>query len=310
MKTLRPIPAEDTLPDIAPLKAVSGIPADETLVDVAPVSVRNSDRPVTQAKGDCTFVCASGFSGRALSGSARRESASRSAWRRWYPPCRAALDFAAALVLLILSAPVVLLAMALVRLTSRGPAIYSQTRLGKGGRLYTIYKLRSMYQNCERKSGPCWSRPGDPRVTPVGRGLRLTHIDELPQLWNVLRGDMSLIGPRPERPEIAKQLERDVPRYSQRLRVRPGITGFAQVQLPADSDIPGVRRKVAFDLHYIETMSLWLDLRILVCTGLKVLGVPLPVLRMVFTGPPKIDLAEFVDIPARADEVLTQAQPA
>src|SRR5687768_12223422 len=160
MKTLRPVPADDTLPDIAPLKAVGGIPADETLIDFAPPPVRNSEESAARAKEQSRDARASVFSGVNSSLPDRGKPASFGPRHPWYPPCRAALDFAAALVLLILSAPVVLLAMALVRLTSRGAAIYSQTRLGKGGRLYTIYKLRSMYEDCERKTGPCWSRPG------------------------------------------------------------------------------------------------------------------------------------------------------
>src|SRR5262249_29092378 len=109
-----------------------------------------------------------------------------------------ALDFLVALALLLLATPVILVCAALVRLTSRGPAFYSQLRLGRHGRPFRIYKLRTMAHDCEKAGGAQWSRPGDPRVTPLGRFLRKTHLDELPQLWNVLRGDMSLVGPRPE----------------------------------------------------------------------------------------------------------------
>src|SRR5262249_17904057 len=152
------------------------------------------------------------------------------------------------LVLLAPSAVLILYAMALVRLTSRGSAIYRQTRLGLNGRPFTIYKIRTMYHDSERLTGPQWSRPGDPRVTPIGRILRATHIDELPQLWNVLRGEMSLVGPRPERPELAAGLERELPSYRDRLAVRPGVTGLAQVQLPPDTDVESVRRKLAYDI--------------------------------------------------------------
>src|SRR5262249_22636851 len=117
----------------------------------------------------------------------------------WYDPCKAVIEFSACLVMLVLAAPVVLLAAVLVKLTSRGPAFYTKTRLGQGGREYTIYKLRTMFHDCERHSGARWSTAGDPRITSVGRWLRRSHVDELPQLWNVLRGDMSLVGPRPER---------------------------------------------------------------------------------------------------------------
>ena len=139
-----------------------------------------------------------------------------------YLPFRAGVEFVAALVLIVVSAPVIFLAAAVVRLTSPGRAFYAQTRLGYGGRVYTMYKIRSMYDDCERYSGPCWASEDDPRVTPVGRFLRATHIDELPQLVNVLWGEMSLIGPRPERPELVPDLERDIPRYRERLGVRPG----------------------------------------------------------------------------------------
>ena len=151
--------------------------------------------------------------------------------------------------------------MLLVRLTSRGPAVYTQKRLGYNGRVFTIYKIRTMYLGSE-PDGARWSLPGDPRVTPVGRFLRWSHLDELPQLLNVLRGEMSLIGPRPERPEIVAQLEKSLPEYRLRLLVRPGVTGLAQVLQPPDTDLNSVRRKLNFDMYYISRMSPWLDVRI------------------------------------------------
>ena len=191
-----------------------------------------------------------------------------------YLACKGALDFVLAALVLVLSAPAVLVAVVLVRLTSRGPVFYSQTRLGLGGRPYTIWKIRTMHHNCESRSGPQWSKPGDPRITPFGRILRKTHLDELPQLWNVFRGEMSLVGPRPERPEFVPQLERVIPHYRRRLEVRPGMTGLAQIQLPADTDLASVRIKLAYDLYYVEHAAFWLDLRILVGTIFYVLGVP------------------------------------
>jgi lipopolysaccharide/colanic/teichoic acid biosynthesis glycosyltransferase len=181
---------------------------------------------------------------------------------------------AAALVLVILAAPLLLLSALLVKLTSRGPAFYTQTRIGRNGKLFTIYKVRTMVHDCESLTGPRWAMPEDPRVTRVGHFLRRTHLDELPQLFNVLRGDMSLIGPRPERPEFVPKLERAVPRYRERLAIRPGITGLAQVHLPPDTDIDSVRRKLAYDLYYIQKMNVWLDLRILVATVFYSLGNP------------------------------------
>ncbi len=192
----------------------------------------------------------------------------------WYPPVKALFDFLLALLLCLPTLPVLLLAAAAVRLTSRGPAFYTQTRVGRSGRPFVIYKLRTMVHNCESLTGPRWSVPGDPRVTPVGRLLRLTHLDELPQLLNVLRGEMSLVGPRPERPEFLPELERELPAYSLRLALRPGVTGLAQVQLPPDTDIGSVRRKLAHDLYYVRHLGPWLDLRILLCTALYALGVP------------------------------------
>jgi lipopolysaccharide/colanic/teichoic acid biosynthesis glycosyltransferase len=191
----------------------------------------------------------------------------------WYASLKVLFDYLVASVLLVLTSPLILASMALVRLTSRGPAIYRQTRLGRDGQPFMIYKIRSMVHDCERESGPCWAKAGDSRITPVGAFLRRTHLDELPQLWNVLRGEMSLVGPRPERPEFVGQLERALPNYRERVRIRPGITGLAQVQLPADSDLESVRRKLACDLLYIDRMSPTLDLRILAATLTKVLGV-------------------------------------
>lgn len=192
----------------------------------------------------------------------------------WYAPLKLMCDYIVACVLLIVAAPLILILMGFVRLTSRGPAIYRQKRLGRNGKPFMIYKIRSMAHDCERVSGPRWATAGDSRITPVGVILRRTHLDELPQLWNVLRGEMSLIGPRPERPEFTVQLERALPDYRERTRIRPGITGLAQVQLPADSDLESVRRKLACDLLYIERMNPALDLCILAATLMKVLGVP------------------------------------
>jgi lipopolysaccharide/colanic/teichoic acid biosynthesis glycosyltransferase len=181
-------------------------------------------------------------------------------------------EFLLALVLLLFASPLILLILVLVKLSSRGPAIYSQRRIGLGGRPFTIYKIRTMYEDSER-DGPTWSVPGDPRVTPIGSVLRLTHLDELPQLINVLMGEMSLVGPRPERPEFVEQLERDLPGYRRRLAVRPGVTGLAQVQQPPDTDLDSVRRKLNYDLCYVERIGPWLDARLIAGTALKCVGV-------------------------------------
>jgi len=187
---------------------------------------------------------------------------------------KAIIDYLSAILLLIPAAPLMLISMIVVRLTSRGPVIYTQTRLGHGGRPYTIFKIRTMNALSEQATGACWSVANDPRVTPVGRFLRRTHLDELPQLVNVLRGEMSLVGPRPERPEFVGQLEAALPRYRERLAVRPGVTGLAQVQLPPDTDLSSVSRKLVCDIYYIEHMTLWLDARITICTALGLVGIP------------------------------------
>jgi len=191
----------------------------------------------------------------------------------------------AAIAMLAISWPLILALMALVRLTSRGPALYKQVRLGLNGRPYLILKLRTMFHDCERSTGPQWAKARDPRATPLGRILRATHLDELPQLWNVVRGEMSLVGPRPERPEFVSELERVIPNYRERLRVRPGITGLAQVQLPPDEDVDSVARKVAYDVYYVERINLWLDLRILAGTALKMAGISYTCIRLLVALP-------------------------
>jgi lipopolysaccharide/colanic/teichoic acid biosynthesis glycosyltransferase len=183
----------------------------------------------------------------------------------WYLRGKVVTDTLIATLLTIPAIPVILLAALIVRLTSRGPAFYSQTRVGAGGKPFTIWKLRSMVVDSE-KNGAQWCVKGDPRVTAVGWFLRKSHIDELPQLLNVLRGEMSLIGPRPERPEFVPQLEAVLPAYRSRLEVKPGVSGLAQVQLPPDTDLDSVRRKLAHDLYYVRNLSIWLDIKLLIAT--------------------------------------------
>jgi lipopolysaccharide/colanic/teichoic acid biosynthesis glycosyltransferase len=197
----------------------------------------------------------------------------------FYQPIRRLLDFSLAFVLTLIATPIVLLAALIVRLTSRGPAFYTQVRAGKHGKPFTIFKLRTMIHNCESLTGPRWTIPGDPRVTPIGWLLRRTHIDELPQLLNVLKGEMSLIGPRPERPEFVAELEHVIDGYAERHEVLPGITGLAQVQLAPDTDTESVRRKLVFDLYYVRHMSFGLDVRIMLATALHMLGVSFRRLR-------------------------------
>jgi exopolysaccharide biosynthesis polyprenyl glycosylphosphotransferase len=184
------------------------------------------------------------------------------AWR-----AKAVLDYVLALLLAALAAPVCLLAMLAIALTSPGPVLYRQLRVGRRGRPFTILKLRTMRQDAEAASGPTLAANGDRRVTRVGRLLRATRIDELPQLVNVLNGTMSLVGPRPERPEFAARHQREIPGYGERWLVKPGLTGLAQVRGEYHTPTP---YKLKYDLAYIYNYSLLLDLRILVET-LKVL---------------------------------------
>jgi lipopolysaccharide/colanic/teichoic acid biosynthesis glycosyltransferase len=183
-----------------------------------------------------------------------------------------ACDLLIGFAISIVAIPVIAAAWAIVRLTSSGPGFYSQLRVGWNGRVFRIYKIRTLYHNCEAVSGVMWSTKNDPRVTFVGRFLRKFHVDELPQLWNVLRGDMSLVGPRPERPEFVGLLAAEIPGYTERLMVRPGVTGLAQIQLPPDTDIDSVRRKLIFDQCYVRTGGVWLDLRIMLGTVVYLLG--------------------------------------
>jgi lipopolysaccharide/colanic/teichoic acid biosynthesis glycosyltransferase len=246
-------------------------------------------------------------------------SLQQSFWPRrpiWYGPCKTAVEFCACLAMLILAAPIVLMAAVLVKLTSRGPAFYTQTRLGLDGREYTIYKLRSMFHNCERQSGARWSTTGDPRITPLGRWLRRLHIDELPQLWNVLRGDMSLVGPRPERPEFIPHLEEALPLYRFRRAVLPGVTGLAQVQLPPDTDLESVRCKLAYDLYYVYNANPWLDLQLLAATAIHVVGVPYALIGK-FLCLPRGEIVERtyqsltaeLRTPCQADSAVTNPAP-
>lgn len=164
--------------------------------------------------------------------------------------------------LILLLLPLMVSVGVAIVLESRGPVFYSQVRTGRQGRPFRVYKFRSMVQNAEAQGSPRWASQKDPRITRVGKLIRLTRIDELPQLWNVLRGDMSLIGPRPERPEFDMDLERIIPYYRTRYLLAPGITGWAQVKYPYGASIQDAYEKLSYDLYYIKNYSLFLDLAI------------------------------------------------
>lgn len=182
------------------------------------------------------------------------------------------LDRVLAMALLIAGFPLIILLIVLVRLTSKGPGVYCQTRVGKGRRIFTMYKIRTMRSGAEDRTGPVWTEIADSRITPVGRFLRKTHLDELPQLLNVAKGEMSLIGPRPERPEFVTVLTKQVPNYLKRLAVKPGITGLAQINLDPDVDVESVFAKLVLDLEYIRHATLLFDVRMLVVTLAHLLG--------------------------------------
>ena len=194
--------------------------------------------------------------------------------------------------LLIPGTPIIALLVLVVRLTSPGPGIYRQCRVGQHGKIFWLYKIRTMVHGAERRTGPAWAQPDDPRITRVGSVLRKLHLDEFPQLFNVLRGDMTLIGPRPERPEFVQVLHRQVPGYLNRLVIRPGISGLAQVNLPPDMDLESVRRKLALDIEYIATASPLLDFRLLCCTASHLLGIPGDVAMRVFRLTRNPDVAQ------------------
>jgi sugar transferase (PEP-CTERM system associated) len=177
-----------------------------------------------------------------------------------------ATDVCLALIGLVLAAPMMLVAAVAIKLTSPGSILYQQRRVGKDGAVFTIYKFRSMGVDAEQGTGAVWSTSGDPRVTPIGRIMRRTRIDELPQIWNVLKGDMSVVGPRPERPEFVSELTKSIPFYGQRHVVRPGLTGWAQVRHAYGSSVEDALQKLQYDLFYIKHMSVALDLFIVFAT--------------------------------------------
>jgi sugar transferase (PEP-CTERM system associated) len=176
------------------------------------------------------------------------------------------VDVALSLLGLLLALPVMALVAAAVKLESRGPALFRQPRLGQNGRVFILNKFRSMREDAEKETGPVWAQQRDPRVTRVGAFLRKTRLDELPQLFNVLIGDMSFIGPRPERPEFVYELQKQIPFYMERLSVKPGITGWAQVKYRYGASVEDALEKLQFDLYYIKNLSLFLDFLILINT--------------------------------------------
>jgi exopolysaccharide biosynthesis polyprenyl glycosylphosphotransferase len=189
----------------------------------------------------------------------------------WEESVKRSIDVMVSFLILAVGMPLWLVVAVAIRLDTPGPILYKQQRVGKNGRIFNVYKFRSMQQDAEKVSGPQWAGKKDPRITRVGNILRKLHLDEIPQFINVLRGSMSLIGPRPERPFFVEQFNKQIPLYSRRHAVRPGISGWAQVKHKYDETLEDVKIKLQYDLYYIENMSLRMDLKILLMTVYRVL---------------------------------------
>lgn len=186
--------------------------------------------------------------------------------RRIYSFMKRLADIIASIAGFIILSPLLILAAALVKLTSKGPVIYSQIRVGEQGKNFKIYKFRTMRADAEKETGAVWAKTNDNRITLVGNFLRKTHIDELPQMFNILKGEMSLIGPRPERPMFVEQFKEIMSDYDRRLLVKPGLTGLAQVWHRYDETIQDVKKKLKYDLLYIKKMCFWADMAIILRT--------------------------------------------
>jgi exopolysaccharide biosynthesis polyprenyl glycosylphosphotransferase len=189
----------------------------------------------------------------------------------WQAQVKRIFDIVASILILVLGSPIWLLTGLLVRLTSPGTVFFKQERIGQNGKPFTMIKFRSMYEDAEKRSGPKWATEDDPRITQFGHFMRNTRLDEIPQLINVVKGEMSFVGPRPERAYFIEKLTEEIPWYVRRIKMKPGITGWAQVKHKYDATIEDVKQKVIFDLYYFENMSLLLDLKILLRTILVVL---------------------------------------
>lgn len=176
------------------------------------------------------------------------------------------LDISAAVTLLLLFAPIFIITSVLIKLESKGPILFAQDRVGQNKKEYMMYKFRSMVENAEKLSGPVWAEDNDPRITRVGRVIRKFRIDELPQIWNVLAGTMSMVGPRPERKHFTDKLEKIIPYYSERFTVKPGVTGWAQVCYDYGASVEDAVEKLNYDLFYIKNMSIMLDVVIILRT--------------------------------------------
>ena len=190
----------------------------------------------------------------------------------WEKKLKRLLDITVSLIILVVTSPVTALTAIAIKLDSDGDIFFKQERCGINGKIFKILKFRSMKKDAEKSTGPVWSQKDDPRITRVGKFIRKVRIDEIPQMWNVLKGEMSIVGPRPERPFFVEKLSLEIPYYKRRLKVRPGITGWAQVKHKYDETIEDVKIKLRYDLFYIENMSLRMDFKILLRTVFVVIS--------------------------------------
>ncbi len=191
--------------------------------------------------------------------------------QQWQVVTKRLIDILVSGIAVVVGLPLWIIVAAAIRIESRGPVIYKQVRVGKDQKSFTLYKFRSMYVDAEKQTGPVWASKNDPRVTRIGRILRRSHLDETPQFLNVLKGEMSLVGPRPERPYFVDKLAVEIPLYKRRSKVQPGLTGLARVKYKYDESIEDVKIDLQYDLYYIENMSLRLDFQILFWTIFHVL---------------------------------------
>lgn len=225
------------------------------LLSITTVIYAQTDSKISVPEPQSIALAATGFFGWVI-GYARRR----------YLEFKRIFDTMVAAMGMVIAAPVMLLVGLVITIVSPGPILFKQERVGLDGKIFSIYKLRTMRLDAEKYSGPVWAQEDDPRLIKYGKLIRKLHLDELPQLYNVLRGDMSIVGPRPERPVFVEELAEKILDYKKRICVKPGITGLAQVWHKYDETIGDVKKKVKYDLLYIREMCLMVDLRIMMRT--------------------------------------------
>lgn len=184
----------------------------------------------------------------------------------WRQGVKRVLDMSISFLGIVLTAPVMVLIAIAIKMDSKGPVFYKQIRVGRAGKFFEIYKFRTMRQDAEVASGPVWAKEKDPRITRLGQFLRTSHLDELPQFFNVLRGEMSLVGPRPERPYFVNEFRKAIPNYEKRLYAKPGVTGLAQVKRRYDESLSDVKKKLRYDVLYIKKMCPLMDVKLMFMT--------------------------------------------